>query len=359
LTIERVLKTRQILEKEGLDAFLISQSENRRYLSGFTGSEGWLIISATSLLLCVDFRYIEQAKLESPQFEIIHITGTISDWLPQLISDLNLNKIGFDAHHLSVSVHNQLCEAIKGKNVTTNLIPTVDLIESLRAIKEQEEIENITRAAELADNAFEYVKSIISPGISELDIAWAIEKYLRENGSQAIPFDVIVASGPNAALPHARPSERIVRNNEPVLLDFGAKVNGYCSDLSRTVICGNNDDVFKKIYNIVLGAQLTALNTIGPGMTGEQADEVARNIIKQANYGDSFGHSLGHGVGLEEHEKPRLGPKSGDTLTDSMVFTIEPGIYIPGWGGIRIEDTVVMDNSIVRPLTKSDKSAII
>jgi Xaa-Pro aminopeptidase len=243
--------------------------------------------------------------------------------------------------------------------MTINLIPTIDLIESLRVIKESKEIEHISRASQLADRAFEYAKSIISPGISEIEIAWSIERYLRENGSQSIPFDVIVASGPNAALPHARPSERVIEYNEPVLLDFGARINGYCSDLSRTILCGKSDDTFQKIYNIVLGAQLTALNTIVPDMTGEEADRIARNIIDKAGYGDYFGHSLGHGVGLIEHENPRLGPESGDMLRNSMVFTIEPGIYVPDWGGIRIEDTVVMVNNVVTQLTKSDKIAII
>jgi Xaa-Pro aminopeptidase len=342
-----------------LDALLVSQDDNRCYLSGFTGSEGWLLISSTRLYLCVDFRYIEQAKSEAPQFEIVHISGTISDWLPKLLIDIEAQKVGFDARHLSYSTYNQLCETIEGKKIDTILVPTMDLVESIRAIKEKEEIENISKACELADSAFKYIKSIISPGLSELEVAWTIEKYLRENGSQTIPFDVIVASGPNTALPHAKPSERIIQRNEPILLDFGARVNGYCSDLSRTLIYGDYDDTFQKIYNIVLGAQLTALNTVTSDMTGEEADKIARNIIEQADYGDFFGHSLGHGVGLVEHEKPRLGPNSGDKLINSMVFTIEPGIYLPGWGGIRIEDTVVLDNGTIRILTESDKSAII
>jgi Xaa-Pro aminopeptidase len=355
----RINQVRESLEREGLDALLVSQAGNRQYLSGFTGSDGWLIVSAAKLYLCVDFRYIEQAKRESPQFDIVHVKGTISDWLPPLISDMSPRNVGFDARHISYSTYNQLCGTLNGNKTETVFVPTIDLIESIRTMKEKEEIENISKAAGLADSAFEHVKSIISPGMSEREIAWAIEKYLREQGSETIPFDVIVASGPNAALPHHKPSDRIIQRNEPVLFDFGARVNGYCSDMSRTIIYGEYDDTFQKVYNIVLGAQLTALNTVVIDMTGEEADRIARDIIEQANYGDFFGHSLGHGVGLVEHEKPRLGPDSGDKLLDSMVFTIEPGIYIPGWGGIRIEDTVVMENGRIRTLTNSDKGAII
>jgi Xaa-Pro aminopeptidase len=174
-----------------------------------------------------------------------------------------------------------------------------------------------------------------------------------------VPFDIIVASGHNAALPHARPSEKVISENEPIVVDLGARVNGYCSDLTRTFVIGGTDKTFSKIYDIVLGAQLTALSNIVAGMNGDQADRLARTVIEQANYGDAFGHSLGHGVGLETHEAPRLGPNSSDILIDGMVFTIEPGIYLDGWGGVRIEDTVVMENGKVKNLTRADKKATI
>ena len=229
-------------------------------------------------------------------------------------------------------------------------------MESLRAVKEPEEIELIKKAVEIADAAFEYIEGIIQAGMTEKHVAWEIEKFLRENGSQAVPFEIIVASGPNSALPHAKPSERVINPGEPVVIDMGAKFDGYASDLTRTICLGTPDDTFKKVYDIVLDAQLAAMSIIKEGMTGQQADSSARTVIEQAGYGEAFGHGLGHGVGLATHELPRLGPNSTEPLTSGMVFTIEPGIYLPGWGGVRIEDTVMMENGKVRVISKARKA---
>ena len=338
---------------------MISQPENRRYLSGFTGSTGWLLISDSNASLAVDFRYVEQAKKEAPDFDVIHIKGDLANWLPKLVSDLGFKKVGFEADQFPFAAYQQLCKTINDGHYQFQLIPTNGVVKALRAVKEPEELEFIAEAVKLADAAFDHAKSVIRPGLSEKHIAWEIEKFLREKGSETVPFDIIVASGPNAALPHAKPSERVILKGEPVVFDLGARVNGYCSDLSRTFLLGDADKTFSKIYDIVLGAQLTALATIGTGMNGDQADRLARAVVEQAGYGDAFGHGLGHGVGLETHESPRLGPNSLDLLTDSMVFTIEPGIYIAGWGGVRIEDTVVMENGKLKALTKAEKIATI
>ena len=354
--ITRIQRLRQSFEDHGLDALLVSNIENRRYLSGFTGSTGWLLISSNDAFLAVDFRYVEQAKNESPEFNIIHIKSDMSNWLPQLASDLNLKNIGFEAAEATFDIYNQLCNAMDNHH-QIKLIPTTGLVESMRIIKEPEELEFIKTAAKLADHAIEHAKSIMSPGMKEKEIAWELEKFLREEGSEKIPFDIIVASGPNSALPHAKPSERVIRDNEPIMIDLGAKVNGYCSDLSRTLCIGEGENTFQKIYDIVLGAQLTAMATIEAGMSGDKADQLARIVINQADYSDAFGHSLGHGIGLSAHELPRLGPDSSDSLADGMVFTIEPGIYLPGWGGVRIEDTVTLINGKVTALTKANKTA--
>lgn len=354
--MSRLQKLRQSLTHQELDVLLVSQPENRRYLSGFTGSTGWLLISASNAFLAVDFRYVEQAKSEVPDFEVIHIKGDMANWLPKLASDLRSKKVGFEADQTPFATYHQLCKAISNNHHQFQLIPTTGLIESLRAIKEPEELEFITEAVKLADTTLDYAKSIIRPGATEKKIAWELEKFLREKGSETIPFDIIVASGPNSALPHARPSERVILEGEPVVIDMGARVNGYCSDLSRTLCLGEEDKTFSKIYDIVLGAQLTALATVGAGMSGDQADRLARIVIEQSSYGEAFGHGLGHGVGLQAHESPRLGPDSPDVLVDGMVFTIEPGIYIAGWGGIRIEDTVVMENGKIKALTKAEKT---
>jgi len=186
-------------------------------------------------------------------------------------------------------------------------------------------------------------------------VAWELEKSLRENGSQSLPFEIIVASGPQAALPHARPTNRVINDGEMVLVDMGAKYEGYASDLSRTICVGAPDEKFIKVYSTVLDAQTTAIAIIVAGVTGHQADNVAREIIEAAGYGDAFGHSLGHGVGLAAHELPRLGPGSDETLAEGMVFTVEPGIYLSGWGGVRIEDMVVMEQGRVKVLSKAGK----
>jgi Xaa-Pro aminopeptidase len=357
--VSRLQKLRQSLRQEELDVLVVSQPENRRYLSGFTGSTGWLLISDSNASLAVDFRYVEQAKKEAPDFEVIHTKGDMANWLPKLASDLGFKKIGFEANQFPFASYHQLCKTISNGNghYQLQLIPTTGLVESLRAIKEPKELEFIIEAVKLADAAFEQAKVIIHPGITEADLAWELEKFLREKGSESIPFNIIVASGSNSALPHAKPSERPILKGEPVVIDIGARVNGYCSDLSRTLFLGKEDKTFSKIYDIVLSAQLTALATIRANMSGEQADRLARTIVEQAGYSDAFGHGLGHGIGLEAHESPRLGPNSSDLLTEGMIFTIEPGIYIAGWGGIRIEDTVMMENGKVKSLTKADKIA--
>jgi Xaa-Pro aminopeptidase len=188
--------------------------------------------------------------------------------------------------------------------------------------------------------------------MAEEEVAWEMERFLRERGSQPLPFEVIVASGPNSALPHARPTSRPIGPGEPVLIDFGARVDGYSSDISRTICLGQADDTYKKVYNTVLAAQLKAISGIKAGMSGQQADALARETVKKAGYGENFGHGLGHGLGLAVHEAPRLGPGSETVLADGMVFSIEPGIYLPGWGGVRIEDTIVMECGRIRVLSQ-------
>jgi len=355
--ITRLQKLRTSAGKERFDALLVSQPENRRYLSGFTGSSGWLLVSQQKAILATDFRYVEQAKGESPDFEIVQTKGELHDWLPGLISDSGWNRLGFEANCISYDSHHKLTEAIETKHVDLELIPTTGLVEELRAIKEPGELDSITRAVALADAALEQAKAIIRPGITEKEAAWEIEKLLRQEGSEGIAFEIIVASGPNSALPHARPTERTIQSGEPVLIDMGARFNGYCSDLSRTLFFGQADNTLRRIYDIVLRAQTAAIEGVEAGMDAAQADRLARRTIEQAGYGDAFGHGLGHGVGLAVHESPRLGFNSSDSLLDGMVFTIEPGIYLVGQGGIRIEDMAVLENGKARVLTGARKDS--
>ena len=352
---ERLKKLRQKLAEKGTDAILISQPENRYYLSGFNGSYGFLLITSQKAILATDFRYIEQAKRQAPDYEIFRITNDVANWFPGLIAEQSPKRLGFEAEHLSFAQYHRLADILEELGDEVGLIPFGGVVESLRTIKEPEEIELITRAVEISDSAFNCIEDRIHPGMTELEVAWEIEKFMREQGSQTAPFEIIVASGPNSALPHARPSPRSINAGEPVVIDIGARVEGYVSDLTRTVCPGSPDDTFKKVYDVVLKAQSAAIAQIEQGMTGTQADSLTRRIIEQAGYGEAFGHGLGHGIGLAPHESPRLGPNSNDKLISGMVFTIEPGIYLPGWGGVRIEDTAVLENSKVRVISQARK----
>ncbi|MGQ9546788.1 MAG: M24 family metallopeptidase [Dehalococcoidia bacterium] len=353
--MKRLQKLRTLIVRNELDAVLVSQPDNIRYLSGFTGSSAWLLISPKGAILATDFRYVEQAKGESPDFEVIRTKQELRDWLPDLVSDLGWHKLGFEASFISYEGYHKLSEAIKTKQVNLQLVPTTGIVEQLRSIKEPEELVAITKAIQLAEAAFEQAKALIRPGITEKEAAWEIEKYLRQEGSEGMPFEIILASGPNSALPHARPTERVIGSGEPVLIDMGAKISGYSSDLSRTLFLSKPDGIFQEVYNIVLKAQVTAIEGIRSGMDASQGDRLARSFIQQAGYGDAFGHGLGHGVGLATHESPTLNPTSSDSLVDGMVFTVEPGIYLAGQGGVRIEDMVTLEQGKVRLLTQVEK----
>jgi Xaa-Pro aminopeptidase len=353
--IDRIIRIRECLVEKELDGIFISQAENRYYMSGFNGSAGYLLVNQRDAVLATDFRYTEQARLQAPDYRIFQITGNLSEWFPRLLAEFNMSRLGFEATDVTFTMYRQLGEALSKTESRLQLVSTEGLVESLRAIKEPGEIELISKAARISDEAFENISKRIRTGMTEKEIAWAIERFMREHDSQVLPFEVIVASGANAALPHHKPSERQISPGEPIVIDIGARVDGYCSDLTRTICVGQPEDKFKKIYDIVLGSQLAAIALIKDGMNGNESDSFARTVIKEAGYGDSFGHALGHGVGLAPHEQPRLGPNSTDLLKSGMVFSIEPGIYLVGWGGVRIEDLALMENGKVRLLSGANK----
>jgi len=351
----RLQKLRQKLAEKEVDAIFISQPENRYYLSGFAGSTGYLLISQKQAVLVTDFRYIEQARQQAPDYDIFKMTGEFAEWFFNLMAGFTISKLGFESGHITFSFYRQLTNLLNEKQSSLKLIPLDGVVESLRIVKEPEELELIARAVVISDEAFNRVSQNLRAGVTEKEIAWELEKSIREHGSQSVPFEVIVASGPNAALPHHQPADRAIKEGEPVLMDIGAKFNGYASDLTRTVCLGTPDEKFRKVYDIVLGAQLTALAIMKAGMTGKEADNLARTVITEAGYADYFGHGLGHGVGFAVHEAPRLGPLSPDVLTDGMVFSVEPGIYLPGWGGVRIEDLAVMEKGKLKAFTRASK----
>ena len=356
----RIDRLRKVLKQENVDAILISSPENRRYLSGFSGSAGYLVISAEDAILATDFRYIEQAARQSPEFEIVRIGGPQS-WLSDILGTKKLQNIAFESNNLTVAQHQTLITSLDKAlpDARIQLTPTSNIVENLRSIKDDHEMALLTRAIEISDQAFANVEPLIKEGITEKEIAWLLEKEVRTLGGDAISFDTIVASGPNAALPHHRPSEKAISNGEPIIIDMGALYNGYCSDLSRTIFIGEPDDTFKKVYDIVLAAQLTAIATVENGMTGQDVDALARSVIEKAGYGDNFGHSLGHGVGLAVHENPGVGPNSPHVIEEGMPFTIAPGIYISRWGGVRIEDIVVMDKGKARVISNAPKQDLL
>ncbi|MBI2872856.1 MAG: aminopeptidase P family protein [Chloroflexi bacterium] len=346
-------RLRGLLKQQELDALFVSTPENRRYLSGFDGSAGCLIITQSDAILATDFRYVEQAGRQAPDYRVVR-TGVESKWFPTLLSELGVRRVGFEAQDLTVAQYNQLTESL-GKGNGVSLVPTQGMAERLRAVKTPEERGLIQRAIDAADTAFSRVVSTMRPGITEQELAWELEKAMRELGAEKMSFDIIVAAGPNGALPHHHPSERVIRTGEPVVIDMGARYQGYCSDMTRTVVLGDGGETFRRVFDTVLAAQETAIAAVEAGMTGEQADSLARRVIQEAGYGDNFGHGLGHGVGLAVHEFPRLGLRSADVLEEGMVFTIEPGVYLSGWGGVRIEDMVVLEGGRAGVLTRAPK----
>ena len=351
-------KLREKLKNEGLDAILISSPENRRYMSGFTGSAGYLMISQTDAVLATDFRYVEQAGQQAPDFRVQRTAAGLS-WFPEWTAEQGVKSVGFESTDMTVSQHESFIKAASEGEATNNpeLVGVSGIIERLRTFKDAGELELLTRAVEIADGAIDQVGPNIVPGMTEEAVAWELEKAMRERGADMISFDTIVGAGANGALPHHRADETVIKDGDAVVIDMGAKYRGYCSDLTRTVFVGTPDEKFREIYDIVLRAQVVAEEQVEAGMTGEQCDAISRDIIAEAGYGDDFGHSLGHGVGLAVHEFPRVGPKADDVLEDGMVFTIEPGIYLSGWGGVRIEDIVVMENGRARVISKARKLA--
>lgn len=355
--MSRLDKIRQVLQKEGLEALVVTQPENRRYLSGFTGSAGALLISAEVALIFVDFRYIEQTKMQAPEFKLIREDRTqalhkeFANTLATSLRELGLRRVGFESEHLPVHQHIAWQETLPG----VELVPTTSLVDDLRAVKDSGELELIRKAAALTDESYQHLHSALRPGLSEREASWAAESFMRTHGAEGVAFEFLIQAGPHGALPHWTASEEPIRNGAPLIIDMGARLNGYHSDLTRTLFLGNSNSQFQKIYDIVRKAQETALQGIHSGMKGGEADSLARKIIEEAGYGEFFGHGLGHGVGLAIHEKPWIRRGSEDVLRPGMLITVEPGIYLPGWGGVRIEDLALVEEDGLEVLSKSSK----
>lgn len=357
--MNRLKQFRDYIAAEYLEGFMVTHPLNRRYLSGFTGSAGMLIITEQRQVLATDFRYYEQVRQECPDWELLETDHNFHENLLEPLRELGLGakRVGFEAGHVSVAILENWERALRGRLV---LMPTENAVEDLRVRKDAGEIASLKQAMALADEALAHITTWIRPGMTERQVAWELESYMRTHGAMAVSFELIVASGPNSAKPHARPSDRLLQPGEPVTLDFGCVVNGYCSDLTRTFCLGEPaDDKYLAVWHTVLEAQQTVLQGARAGMTGEAIDRLARDVIDAAGYGEFFGHSLGHGLGLAVHEGPRFSRSNPDMIPTEAVVTVEPGIYIPGWGGVRLEDVVLTHEDNVEILTSAPKAPIL
>jgi Xaa-Pro aminopeptidase len=352
----RLEEVRALLVRWHIEGLLIGSSANRRWVSGFTGSAGWIIITEQKALLATDFRYWTQASHQSPLFELCKIKGRVSKEWTKIIAQAGVESLGVESQHLTVKILNEI-----GDGTNVRIFPLDETIEKLREVKTKEELKKINLAAAISDEVMELAPKMIKLGLSERELAWKLERELRERGAHALAFPIIVASGPNGAMAHHQSGERTLARGDSIIIDMGARVGSYNSDLTRTFhLSGPTTEKFMTIYNLVLEAQEFALEGIKAGITGKAADNLARSKIEAGGYGSEFGHSLGHGIGLEVHENPRLSSKGkSEPLLSGAVVTVEPGIYIKDWGGIRIEDLVLIKKSGVEILSKCPKQPLI
>lgn len=338
--MDRVAKLFDAVKALNLDAIVLHKPEDIFYFSGYRG-EGVVLLHADQRAIITDFRYTEQAAAEAKGFAVLETTNSRSSSLvlAEQLAALNIARVGFDDTALTVSAYQAMLKASSKVDFTS----IGSACYQVRIVKDEGEKVTMRRAAQLTDETLKYILTVIKPGMTEKQVALEMLYHIRKLGAEGESFSFIVASGPNASMPHAIPTDRVIQNGDILTMDFGCKVDGYCSDMTRTVAIGQVADEIKKIYDIVLQAQLAGLAAVKPGVTGVAVDKIARDIITQAGYGQYFGHGLGHGVGVEIHEQPRLSPMAGDTLlAPGMVVTVEPGIYLPGLGGVRIEDTVIV-----------------
>jgi Xaa-Pro aminopeptidase len=342
-----------------IDAMLIASKSNRRYMSGFTGSNAMLYISNTKQVIVTDFRYMEQVSKQCSDFEPVNqgSEGIIKTVL-KIAKQEGAKYIGFESDHTNYTTFLEL----KSYDMF-EFVPTHNLIEKFRQVKDEDEIKKLRQAEHIGDLAFSHIipfmKEHYLKDLTENDIALELERFMREQGASATSFASIVATGMKSSLPHAEPGNDRFQKGDFVVMDFGCIYEGYCSDMTRTVVIGEPTKKHKEIYDIVLKAQLTALQVIKPGMLGREVDKAARDIISNAGFGEYFGHGLGHSTGLDIHENPRFSPLDQTMIQKGMIMTVEPGIYIPQFGGVRIEDLVVVTEDGIENLTHSSKELIV
>lgn len=354
----RLDRLRRALRRRGLDALLVTQPENRRYLSGFKAPDHGINESSGVLLLPVSgtpflltdgrYRIQAEAEAEAPGFQVKVYPRGLFPLLRRLFSSLKPARLAFESHYLLHSVYGGLKQVAEEKRV--DLVGLTGLVEDQRRIKDPGELALIEEAVRLNEEVFASVWPQLKPGLSEKEVAWLIEDTMRRKGAEGPSFSTIVAAGANGAMPHAVPSSRPLAAGEPIIIDMGLKTEGYCSDMTRTVVLGEVDGRTRELIRLVRRAQLAGLEALRPGVAGRFVDRVARRVIEEAGYGDYFGHSLGHGVGLNVHEGPSLSYRHRKMLRPGMVVTVEPGVYLPGWGGVRLENMAVITEDGCRVL---------
>jgi Xaa-Pro aminopeptidase len=351
------------LGEVGADALLTTQPENRRYLTGFAAhdpspqsSAGWAVVTREGGALITSPLYAEEARRDLAEVRVVEAKPRLPDGLSEVLLEAGVRRLAFEPEWLTVHQHTDLTRRL---SEVVELVAVSGQVEALRECKDDDEIAAIADAIELTDLAFAHLVGELKPGMTERQVAWYLERFMRERGSEGMAFDVAVASGPASAVPHHSPDDRPIRAGEPVWIDMGARVRGYCGDLTRSFCLGSADARFREIYDLVLEAQLCAEKHLRAGMTGVEGDALARELIAAAGLGQAFTHSLGHGVGLAIHENPRLSSLWPTPIRERVVTSIEPGVYLPGWGGVRIEDVAVIDGAGARVLTHSSKEPVI
>ena len=350
----RVEKLRELMKENNLQGFLVTSPYNLRYLTNFTGTTGLAMITLDKAFFITDFRYTEQAAEQATGFTIVKNTGHIFDEVAHLAERLQLDNLAFEETQVSFADYSLLEEILP-----CELVPVMGLIEELREVKDEEEVAIIEKACAIADQGFAFVLEMIKPGMTEIEVANQLDFFMRSKGASGVSFETIVASGLRSAMPHGVASHKVIEKGELITLDFGCYYEGYVSDMTRTFAIGSIQPKLKEIYDIVLEAQLKVLAEAKPGLTGIQLDAIARDHIASYGYGDAFGHSTGHGIGLEIHEGPNVSFRADKQFVPGNVITDEPGIYLPGIGGVRIEDDLLITAEGNRVLTHAPKELII
>lgn len=350
---------KRLFQNIPVEAIVLTGSPNMRYIAGFTG-EGYVYISRQRKVIVTDSRYVIAAKKESPDYEVVNWREVgYYDMLVTLLKKDAVLSLGFEDSRMTVNGYNSLQTALKKESMlSVTLCPIKDRIDKLRAVKTKEEQEKIRKAEAIGDYAFSKMLPLLKIGMTEKQVAAYLEFFMKEKGAEGLSFDTIAASGIHSAMPHATPTDKTLQEGDFLTMDFGCLYKGYCSDMTRTVVIGTASDRQRDLYSIVQEAQKKALEGVCARKKGAQVDALARNVIEKAGYGNCFGHSLGHSVGIEIHESPNFSPKEETILQPGMVITVEPGIYVENFGGVRIEDVVIVTEDGCENITGSSKELI-